>query len=97
MERILTSGLRLALGTDSMHGKMAFEVQMAIRLGLAPKAALVAATSGGAEALHVESRTGTLVPGKRADVIALDGDPLKDPSALDRVVFVMKGGTRHRG
>lgn len=97
MQRILTSGLRLALGTDSMHGKMAFEVQMAVRLGLSPKTALVAATSGGAEALRVESRTGTLVPGKRADVIALDGDPLQDPSALDRVVFVMKGGKRHRG
>jgi imidazolonepropionase-like amidohydrolase len=97
MERILTSGLPLALGTDSMHGQMPFEVRTAMRFGVSPKSALVAATSGGAEALRIESRTGTLRPGMDADVIALDGNPLEDPSALDRVVFVMKRGNRHDG
>jgi imidazolonepropionase-like amidohydrolase len=97
MPQILTSGLRLALGTDSMHGRMAFEVQTAMRFGVSPKAALVAATSGGAEALRIEARTGTLRPGNDADVIALDGNPLEDPSALERVVFVMKKGRRHYG
>ncbi len=97
MEQILASGLRLALGTDSMHGEMAYEVQTAIRFGVSPKDALLAATARGAEALQIESRTGTLEPGKDADVIALDGNPLEDPAALERVVFVMKGGTQYRG
>jgi imidazolonepropionase-like amidohydrolase len=97
METILASGLRVALGTDSMHGLMAYEVQTAVRFGLTPKEALLAATAGGAEALRLESRTGTLDPGKDADLIALDGNPLEDLDALDRVVFVMKGGTQYRG
>jgi imidazolonepropionase-like amidohydrolase len=97
MERILGSGLRLALGTDSMHGEMAYEVKTAIRFGVSPKDALLAATAHGAEALRVEARTGTLEPGKDADLIALDGNPLEDPDALERVVFVMKEGTQHRG
>lgn len=97
MEQILASGLRFALGTDSMHGEMAYEVQTAIRFGVSPRDALLAATARGAEALRIESRTGTLEPGKDADVIALDGNPLEDPGALERVVFVMKGGTQYRG
>jgi imidazolonepropionase-like amidohydrolase len=97
METILSSGLRLALGTDSMHGKMAYEVQTAVRFGVPPKDALLAATARGAEALRIESRTGTLEPGKDADLIALDGNPLEDLGALERVVFVLKGGTQYRG
>jgi imidazolonepropionase-like amidohydrolase len=97
MERILASGLKLALGTDSMHGQMAYEVRTAIRFGVSPKDALLAATARSAEALRIESRTGTLEPGKDADVIAVDGNPLEDPGALERVVFVMKGGTQYRG
>jgi imidazolonepropionase-like amidohydrolase len=97
MEHILGSGLRLALGTDSMHGHMAYEVQTAVRFGVSPMDALLAATARSAEALCIESRTGTLEPGKDADVIALDGNPLDDLTALERVVFLMKGGTRLRG
>jgi imidazolonepropionase-like amidohydrolase len=97
MAGVLGSGLRFALGTDSMHGMMAFEVQTAIRFGVSPADALLAATARGAEVLGVEARTGTLEPGKDADLIALDGNPLDDPAALERVVFVMKGGTRLRG
>lgn len=95
MGHILTSGLRIALGTDSMHGQMAYEVRMVTDFGVAPRDALIAATSGGARALGVESLTGTLEPGKNADVIALDGNPLEDPSAPERVIFVMKGGIQH--
>ena len=97
MERILGSGLRLALGTDSMHGHMAYEVQTAVRFGVSPLDALLAATARGAEALRIEERTGTLEPGKDADLIALDGNPLVDPAALEQVVFVMKGGVQVRG
>jgi imidazolonepropionase-like amidohydrolase len=97
METILASGLPFALGTDSMHGLMAFEVQTAIRFGVAPKDALLAATARGADVLRIASRTGTLEPGKQADLIALDGNPLEDPTALERVVFVMKGGRTYVG
>lgn len=96
MQRTLASGIRFALGTDSVHGKMAYEVQTAIRFGVRPHDALLAATARGAEALRIEDRKGTLEPGKAADAIALDGDPLADPAALERVVFVMKGGERVR-
>jgi imidazolonepropionase-like amidohydrolase len=97
MRRIFDSGLRVALGTDSMHGNMAFEIQTAIRFGMSPKRALLAATAAGAEALRIEDRVGTLTAGKLADVIALEGDPLEDPTALERVCFVMKGGQVLRG
>jgi imidazolonepropionase-like amidohydrolase len=95
MPQILASGVQLALGSDSMHGCMPFEVQKAIEFGVPPADALVAATAGGAAACRVDDRTGTLEPGKQADLIALDGDPLADPRALDRVVYVMKGGVCH--
>ena len=78
-----------------MHGQMAFEIQTAIRFGVEPSDALLAATARGAELLGTNG--GTLEPGRDADVIALDGNPLEDPSALERVVFVMKGGKRIRG
>ena len=94
-QAVLSSGLRFALGTDSMHGQMAFEIQTAIRFGVEPSDALLAATARGAELLGTNG--GTLEPGRDADVIALDGNPLEDPSALERVVFVMKGGKRIRG
>ncbi|MEA2384904.1 MAG: hypothetical protein QOH72_4875 [Solirubrobacteraceae bacterium] len=97
METVLASGIPFALGTDSMHGHMAFEVQTAIRFGVSPADALLAATARGAEVLRIEDRTGTLEPGKDADVIALDGNPLEDPTALERVVFVMKGGRTYVG
>jgi imidazolonepropionase-like amidohydrolase len=94
MRTVLTSGVRLALGTDHVHGGMADEIQEAIRLGVSPKDALLAATSGGAEAIGVAERTGTLVSGKFADLIGIDGNPLDDPTALGRIRFVMKDGRR---
>jgi len=94
---LFQSGLRIALGTDSMHGGMAYEIQTVIKLGLDPLEALLAATTYGAEALRIADRTGAIEAGRAADIIALDGDPLVDPSALERVVFVMKGGGRYYG
>ncbi len=92
MRRVLASGVRLALGTDHVHGGMAFEIQLAIRFGVSPRDALLAATSRGAEAIRVDHLTGSLVPGKRADLIALRGNPLDDPSALDRIELVVQRG-----
>jgi imidazolonepropionase-like amidohydrolase len=92
IRQIIKSGVNLALGTDSLHGELAFEVEMAIDFGLSPKDALRAVTARAAEAVGVADEVGTLESGKRADVIAVDGDPLHDPDTLRRVVFVMLNG-----
>ncbi|MBI2467457.1 MAG: amidohydrolase family protein [Candidatus Rokubacteria bacterium] len=92
--RVLRSGLRFAVGTDSMHGLMPFELTKLVEFGVPPKEALLAATSRGAAACRVDDQVGTLVPGKLADVIAVRGNPLADISAMERVEFVMKGGRR---
>ena len=55
-------------------------------------AALVSANALGAEALGMADQIGSIAPGLQADIIALNGDPLKDITAVRRVVFVMKGG-----
>ena len=60
--------------------------------GVDPMAAMVSANSRGAEALGLGDQIGSIAPGFQADIIALDGDPLKDITAVRRVVFVMKGG-----
>ena len=54
--------------------------------------AIVSATSLNAEAIGLGNEIGSIAPGMQADIIAVDGDPTKDITALGRVVFVMKGG-----
>jgi imidazolonepropionase-like amidohydrolase len=90
--RHLTTGVRFALGTDSVHGRMPFEIATLVRLGVSTKDALLAATRWGAEACRVQDQIGSLEVGKRADLIAVDGDPLKDIEAMRRVRLVMKDG-----
>jgi imidazolonepropionase-like amidohydrolase len=89
---ILKSGVRFAVGTDSMHGLMAYEVETLVRFGVSAADALIAATRSGAEACRIQSEVGTLEPGKRADLIAIDGDPLADITQLHNVALVMKDG-----
>ena len=95
--RHLASGVRFAVGTDAVHGCLPFELQTLVRLGVSPADALLAGTRWGAEACRVDAEVGTLEAGKRADLIAVDGDPLKDMGALDRVTTVMKAGTIYDG
>ena len=64
--------------------------------GQEPMDAVVSATSLAAESLGMEERIGAIATGLEADIIALDGDPLTDPAALGRVVFVMRGGHVYR-
>lgn len=90
--RHLASGIRIAVGTDSMHGLMAFEMATLVRLGVSPPDALIAGTRGGAEACRADGEIGTLAPGKRADLVAIDGDPLRDIEALRQIRLVMKDG-----
>jgi imidazolonepropionase-like amidohydrolase len=93
--RHLASGVRFASGTDGVHGRMPFELQTLVRFGVPTRDALLAGTSWGALACRVDGEVGSLVPGKRADLIAVDGDPLADIEALQRVCLVMKDGVIH--
>jgi len=95
--RHLASGVRFAVGTDAVHGRLPFELQTLVRFGVSPHDALLAGTRWGAEACRIDGDVGTLAPGKRADLIAVDGDPLKDIAAMDRVTTVMKAGVIYDG
>jgi len=90
--RHLAAGVRFALGTDAVHGQMPFEMATLVRLGVSKTDALLAATRWGAEACRVQDQVGTIEVGKRADLIAIDGDPLKDIAAMRLVRLVVKDG-----
>jgi len=68
-----------------------------VNYGMSADAALESATSIAARVLHMENRIGRIKEGLLADVIAVDGDPTHDISALKRIRFVMKGGAVYRG
>ena len=89
-------GLKIVFGTDAVagaHGRNAEEFIDRVRDGgVDPLTAMISANSLGAEALGLGNQIGTIDKGFDADIIALDGDPLKDITAVRRVVFVMKGG-----
>jgi imidazolonepropionase-like amidohydrolase len=95
-----TRGLKMVFGTDAVagaHGRNAEEFIDRVRdCGVDPMAAMVSANSLGAEALGMGDQIGSIAPGLQADIIALDGDPLKDITAVRRVVFVMKGGVVYK-
>jgi imidazolonepropionase-like amidohydrolase len=96
-KRALTvNGLKLIMGTDAgagAHGRSAEEIIYRVQVGSQPaRDAIVDATSHNAMALDLAGRIGALAPGFDADLIAVDGDPLEDITALRRVVFVMRGG-----
>ena len=92
---ILRSGVRYAVGTDSMHGLLWFEMATLVRFGVAPTDAIRAGTASAARACAVDDRVGTLEPGKLADVVVVEGDPLREIEALRRVQLVVKGGRRY--
>jgi len=94
--RAYKAGVKIALGTDAAvypHGRNAEEIGLMVsKAGMTPRDALIAATRGGADLLGLADETGTLDPGKSADLIAVDGDPLRDPAAVLRVGYVMVAG-----
>lgn len=92
LESTVGSGLKIALGTDENHGKVYYEMQVLRRAGYSPMDALLAGTRNAADLCGQADNIGTLEPGKFADLIAVQGDPLADPGVLDDVRFVMKGG-----
>jgi imidazolonepropionase-like amidohydrolase len=93
---LATKGLKIVFGTDAVagaHGRNFQELMYRVRTGgQDPMAAITSATSLAAESLGLGDRIGTLASGYDADLIAVEGDPLRDIGALEHVVFVMKGG-----
>ena len=93
---LATPGLKVVFGTDAVAGSHGRNVEELIDRveagGQTPAAALVSATSLAAESLGLGAEIGTIAPGYAADLIAVEGDPAKDITALRRVLFVMKGG-----
>jgi len=92
--------LKMTMGTDAVagaHGRNAEEIIHRVHVdGQSAMDAIVGTTSLNAEALGLGGKIGALGPGMEADLIAVDGDPLTDITALRRVVFVMKGGNVYR-
>jgi len=89
------SGVKVAFGTDAAvypHGLNAHEFAVMVRLGLTPLQAIQAATLNAADLLGWSGKVGTLEPGAWADIVAVEADPTKDVTTLERVRFVMKGG-----
>lgn len=93
-------GLKIVFGSDALagsHGRNAEEFIMRVRdAGIDPLTAMVSANSLGAQALGMADQIGSIAPGLQADIIALDGNPLTDITAVRRVVFVMKGGVVYK-
>jgi imidazolonepropionase-like amidohydrolase len=98
--RALTRHLKIVFGTDATagaHGRNAEEFIYRVKDGgQPPMEALVSANSLAAEALRIGDTVGSIAPGMQADLIALERDPLKDITAVRRVVFVMKAGKVYR-
>jgi imidazolonepropionase-like amidohydrolase len=94
---IVASGVRYAIGTDSMHGLLPFEVAKLVDWGASNSDALLAATRWAAECCRIEEKTGTITPGKAADLITVDGNPLEEITALERVKTIIKGGKDYSG
>ena len=97
---VAAPGAQVVFSTDATagaHGRNAEEFMARVEhCGLTPMAALVSANALAAQSVAMGDRIGVLAPGYEADIIALDGDPLTDITAVRRVVFVMKGGVIYK-
>ncbi len=95
LRKAFPAGVRIAFGTDagvSKHGRNADEFELVVRHGMPAAAALQAATVNAADLLGLAAEVGSIEPGKSADLIAVQGDPLADVTVLKRVPFVMARG-----
>ena len=95
LRKAYPAGVKIAFGTDagvSKHGRNADEFELMVKHGMPPAEAIRAATVNAADLLGLSAEIGTLEAGKRADIIAVAGDPLQDVTTLKRVGFVMSDG-----
>lgn len=97
--RAWKGGVKIAFGTDSgvsAHGDNAREFGYMVEAGMPAIEAILAATRNASDLLGASDRVGSIQKGRFADVIAVDGDPLRDITEMQRVRFVMKGGVVHK-
>ena len=97
--KAIQAGVKIAYGTDAgvfPHGMNAADFRLLVELGMTPMQAIQAATLVAAELLGQSDRLGSLQPGKYADLIAVQADPLKDITLLEKIPFVMKGGVIYK-
>ena len=95
VRKAFAAGVKIGMGTDAAvypHGLNAHELEVYVQLGMTPLQAIQTATINDADLLGWKDKVGTVEPGKWADIIAVDGDPVHDITALQHVKFVMKGG-----
>jgi imidazolonepropionase-like amidohydrolase len=94
------AGVKFAMGSDVvywMHGENTRELGWFVKAGMTPAQALATATTNAAALLRMPTKLGRVAPGFYADIVAVDGDPLRDITELERVKFVMKGGVVYKG
>jgi imidazolonepropionase-like amidohydrolase len=100
IKHAIQAGVKIAMGTDAAvypHGLNAHELDVYVNeLGMAPLAALQTATLNAADLMGWTAKTGTIEPGKWADIIAVDKNPLDDIRVLQNVKFVMKSGVVYK-
>jgi len=96
MPRALKSGVKIAYGTDLGEGDHTLEFSLLTASGMAPMDAILTATRNAADLIGGPDRIGAVTPGHYADLVAVEGDPLKDIALLRKVGFVMKGGVVYR-
>jgi imidazolonepropionase-like amidohydrolase len=99
VQKAVAKGVKIGMGTDAgvyPHGRNTEEFHLLTALGMSALNALRAGTSVDAELLGLQSRIGTLEPGRLADIIAMPGDPTKDIRQTEKVFFVMKEGVVYR-
>jgi imidazolonepropionase-like amidohydrolase len=99
MSRAIAKGVNIGLGTDASvypHGRNAEEFGHLVEMGMKPLDALKAGTSVDARLLGIAAETGTLEPGKLADLVAVPGDPFTNIHQTEKVFFVMKQGVVYR-
>ena len=97
--KAMRAGVKIAFGTDAAvypHGLNAHEFAVYVQMGMTPLQALQSATVNAADLLGWSDRIGTIEPGKFADIVAVNGDPLKDITLLQHPAFVMKGGVVYK-
>ena len=90
-------GVKVGIGTDSMHGYMPIEMENLVAAGFTPLEAITAATGLNAEIVGIDDEVGTLEPGLFADIIAIDGRPDEDIRDMGQVAFIMVGGRDRTG
>lgn len=99
LRKAVPRGVKIAFGTDagvSKHGRNAEEFKLMVKHGMTPAQAIKAATINAADLLGQSAKLGSITPGKWADIIAVESDPLTDVSSLEQVKFVMKAGVIYK-